>query len=63
MAEIIPLAERRAARPPSGRAALGPTGEIVLFLGVRYERHEEGPSPAPAKPLAPGRGRRARRRA
>ncbi len=36
-----------------------PRGEILLFTGVRYERHE--PNPGPSRPLATdGRGRRRR---
>jgi hypothetical protein len=45
----------------------GPRGEIVLFLGVRYERHDE-PGGAPGGlaaqrpgPAQPGTGRRRRR--
>ena len=62
MGLVVHLNERRResralAEPPAGGAS------IHLFLGVRYERHEE----APAQPKAPersgGGGRRARKRA
>lgn len=47
-------------RPPAGpskrnRSGEGPKGIVVLFTGVRYERHDEAPereatSPARRKP-------------
>ncbi len=53
MGQIIPLPkpENRPERPRPDPAE--PLGRILLFLGVRYERHEE--------PSAPRRGSRRKR--
>ena len=58
---VIPLPDI-AQRPP--RPALGahePRGEIVLFMGVRYERLVDSVAEAPVE-AAPPRVRRRRRR-
>ena len=59
MATVVQLSEfrrdQRRADPPAGQGAT-----IHLFLGVRYERHEET---APVAPERKGGGRRPRKRA
>ncbi len=64
MAVIIPWK----ARPRADGAGQGPIGpaRIILFTGVRYERHDDAsPGPQPVAPNAtrPGQTRRTRRRA
>lgn len=60
--ELIPFppASRRSPRP--GPAEGEPRGQILLFMGVRYERQPE-PSPEPSPSLSSGHsaGRRRRR--
>jgi hypothetical protein len=67
MGQVIPWPspEKRPARPDV--ALDGPKGEILLFLGVRYERHDD-PAPSPARGAAsagpahsPSRTRKRRR--
>lgn len=62
MGILVNLSDRRRdaramAAPPPGGAS------IHLFLGVRYERHDEMPSQPKAPERSGGGGRRARKRA
>jgi hypothetical protein len=67
MGEVVlfPLGETK--RDPVGSVRSGGTCQIMLFMGVRYERHAlDEPSLPPTSELAPegsGRRRKARRRA
>lgn len=49
MAEIIDFATVRAAYHPPNHGAMGPA-QILLFLGVRYERHSEKRNSAAVNP-------------
>lgn len=53
MADVIPFAPRRRSAS-QGPAAVGPSGQILFFTGVRYERQVD---PVPVEAL-----RRRRRR-
>lgn len=60
--QVIPFppASRRQTRPAP--AADEPRGEILLFMGVRYERQPEpGPEPSPSLSSGQPAGRRRRR--
>lgn len=64
MGEVIRLRPRQGARPDlSEQAAAGPHGDggatILLFLGVRYERHAEKPERAPKRNVRRGGRKRA----
>jgi hypothetical protein len=70
MAVIIPLKARSsadgAARSVEGAAGIAGPAKILLFTGVRYERHDEitpGPTPVAPADNRSGQARRARRRA
>jgi hypothetical protein len=63
MSVIIPFKLRP--RQHAGQSEPNGTAQILLYTGVRYERHEE-PQPAPATPSGisgNGQSRRTRRRA
>ncbi|RXT52967.1 hypothetical protein B6S44_19710 [Bosea sp. Tri-44] len=62
MADVIPFAPRRRSASQSP-AALGPSGQILFFTGVRYERQPEpAASKPPRRPRPAGRGERETRR-
>lgn len=62
MGQVIPWpgSERRNSKP--SRDADGPKGRILLFLGVRYERHEDGDGAPSAEARRIGRTERPSRR-
>jgi hypothetical protein len=63
MAEILPF-RSRAPRAGASETRLETTGQILLFTGIRYERHDDGrPSPVEPKLNRGGQPRRSRRRA
>ena len=63
MATIVQLSEQRRKRRPADEIPAG-GARILLFLGVRYERHDEALSlEAPSRPARGGAGRKARKRA
>jgi hypothetical protein len=54
MTRVLPFPAERVRRdPPEGGTT---TGVVLLFTGVRYERHEE----IPPRPAREGRGRKRR---
>jgi hypothetical protein len=55
MGQVIPWPgpERQSGRP--AQDSDGPKGRVLLFLGVRYERHDdEGDAPSAAPRATPG---------
>lgn len=62
MGVVVNLSERRRDRGPAAAPpAEGAT--IHLFLGVRYERHDDGPSKVGKREPTTGGTRRSRKRA
>jgi hypothetical protein len=68
MGEIVPFCRdgrRRAEAAPQDGSARSGSAQILFFLGVRYERHDDGPGeprrrdPAGAAPRRPRRRQRA----
>jgi hypothetical protein len=62
MGQVIPWPgpERQSARPAPDTD--GPTGRILLFLGVRYERHDDEGGPPSAAQARINRNERPSRR-
>lgn len=67
MGEMVHFPLSGSRRDNGGAARHGEPCQILLFTGVRYERHAEPepatPAPARIAPETSGRRRRARRRA
>lgn len=62
MADVIPFAPRRRFASQS-TAAMGLSGQILFFTGVRYERQPEpAASKPPRRPRPAGSGERETRR-
>ena len=62
MGNVVELPPRR--RKESARQDTGKSAEVILFLGVRYERwSDEVPSSGPPAPRPRAAGRRLKRQA
>jgi hypothetical protein len=64
MGEIVPFCRdgRRAEAAPRDDSARGGPAQILFFLGVRYERHDDGPGEPRRRDPAGAAPRRQRRR-
>jgi hypothetical protein len=63
MGQVIPWPKPDNRSPRPARDINGPGGRIILFLGVRYERHDEAAGVHPdARVARPGSERPQRRR-
>lgn len=63
MSNVILFPQHRTRPAGAQPRALGETADILLFLGVRYERHEDQGPRRPAPAAGTLRVRKSRRRA